>query len=205
MDEAPLDAHEGILTVLPLTAAGVCFFRVDDLALASAVRLGVRRIPVDRRERRRVINELRERSQRVPMTGGSWEDFFGFWPPYLPIILTSSWRRAPLPGSNGRHLLTGVSWICIIQSGGYLGTTELPFDGFPLGFDDAVHMSSLWSHRCESPQMNRSMGCSAGVQPTRSTDWKERNSEYPTTTRSILGDEPCRRLRDVWKGKWLRW
>ena len=130
------DAHEGILTVLPLTAAGVCFFRVDDLALASAVRLGVRRIPVDRRERLRVINELRERSQRVPMTGGSWEDYFGFWPPYLPINLdivmatgTVTWvERAASPNRRVVDLYH--------PERGYLGTTELPFDGLPLGFDD---------------------------------------------------------------------
>lgn len=130
------DANEGILTVVPLTAAGVCFFRVDDLALASAVRLGVRPIPVDGRERRRVIDELRERSQRVPMTGESWEDYFGFWPPYLPINLD-------IVTATG-----GVTWVERAASPdqrvvdlyhperGYLGTTELPFDGLPLGFDD---------------------------------------------------------------------
>ena len=130
------DAHEGILTVLPLAAAGVCFFRVDDLVLASAVRLGVRPIPVDRRERRRVINELRERGQRVPMTGESWEDFFGFWPPYIPINLdivmatgTVTWVERSV-SANGRVV------DLYHPERGYLGTTELPFDGLPLGFDD---------------------------------------------------------------------
>lgn len=129
------DANEGILTVVPLTAAGVCYFRVDDLALASAVRLGVRPIPVDRRERRRVIDELRERSQRVP-TGGSWEDYFGFWPSHLPVNLdivtatgSATWvERAASPDQRVVDLYH--------PERGYLGTTELPFDGLPLGFDD---------------------------------------------------------------------
>ena len=130
------DAQGGILGILPMAVPGVCFFEADDLALASAFRLDARPTPVDRGERRRVISELRERSPSVPMTGESWESFYGFWPTHLPINLDIVIG----PGA--------VTWIERTTSAservvdlyhpaeGYLGTAEMGFGGVPLGFDD---------------------------------------------------------------------
>ena len=130
------DARPGLLATLPSESAGICLFDPDDVGLKAAIRLDVPQARVDRAERRRVIGELQDRLPRPPVVGGTWEDFYSFWPEHLPIGLdvvvgpgNAIWvERATGPSTRVVDVYDGEL--------GYLGTGTLPFDRLPIGFDD---------------------------------------------------------------------
>ena len=130
------DARPGLLATLPSESAGICLFDPRDVELEAAIRLDVPNIRVDGAERRRVIGELQDRFARPPVVGGTWEDFYPFWPEHLPIGLdvvvapgNAIWvERATGPTARVVDVYDGES--------GYRGTGTLPFDRLPMGFDE---------------------------------------------------------------------
>lgn len=130
------DARPALLATLPSESAGICLFDPDDLELDTAIQLAVPNIRVDGAERRRVIRELQDRFPRPPVAGGTWEDFYPFWPEHLPIGLdvvaapgNAVWvERATGPSTRVVDIYDDEL--------GYRGTAALPFDRLPIGFDD---------------------------------------------------------------------
>jgi hypothetical protein len=124
----------GLLAVAPQSTHGVCFFdRAGERV--RAYRLDVPPIAVDRAERNRIQQELRDRfGPTVPMTGGRWDDFYSNWPkiipPYFDIALSPdsvAWvERARPDRSRVVDLYHAES--------GYLGSLEPLGARLPLTF-----------------------------------------------------------------------
>lgn len=130
------DARPGLLATFPSEAAGICLFDPRDLELNAAIRLDAPNIRVDGVERRRVIGELQDRFPRPPVVGGTWEDFYPFWPEHLPIgldVVVAPGNAVWVERATGPT--TRVVDVYDAELG-YHGTGTLPFDRLPMGFDD---------------------------------------------------------------------
>jgi hypothetical protein len=124
----------GMFAVPSQRAPGVCFFDAQG-RLVSAHRVNAVSIEVDRAERQRVINGMRERfGARAPLGGKSWEEQIKAWPrtvpPYGDVVLAPdsvAWLLRPLQGGR-----TTVDLVHATR--GYLGSIAPPEGRLPLTF-----------------------------------------------------------------------
>lgn len=124
----------GLVAVPSQFVPGVCFFDARG-GLLTAYRIEAEAIEVDRTERQRVINGLRERfGDKPPLGRQSWEEQVKAWPrtvpPYGDVALAPdsvAWLLRPIRGG-------GATVDLVHASRGYLGSIDPLEERLPLAF-----------------------------------------------------------------------
>lgn len=126
----------GLLTTVSLFFHGVCFFDAQGKLIAQ-YRINAPVVRVDEDERERVLAARKEAlGESPPFVGGTWEDFYDFWPetapPYTDLALgpdSTVWAERRVPGGERKVDLFHATR-------GYLGTLAAFDSKAPLTFSN---------------------------------------------------------------------